>query len=108
MAVSNTNHCQPGVIAWLNGRRKEKTYMAMTDTSAAAFEQEDFASLLEESYGGSDALEGTVVKGKVIGIEKDLAVIDVGLKTEGRVPLKEFGASSQGWPEDRRRSGSLS
>jgi small subunit ribosomal protein S1 len=67
----------------------------MTDTSAAAFEMEDFAALLEESYGGSDALEGTVVKGKVIGIEKDLAVIDVGLKTEGRVPLKEFGAGAK-------------
>lgn len=69
--------------------------MAMTDTSADAFGAEDFAALLEESYGGSDALEGTVVKGKVIGIEKDLAVIDVGLKTEGRVPLKEFGATAK-------------
>ncbi len=69
--------------------------MAMTDTSADAFGMEDFAALLEESYGGSDALEGTVVKGKVIGIEKDLAVIDVGLKTEGRVPLKEFGATAK-------------
>jgi small subunit ribosomal protein S1 len=67
----------------------------MTDTSADAFGAEDFAALLEESYGGSDALEGTVVKGKVIGIEKDLAVIDVGLKTEGRVPLKEFGATAK-------------
>ena len=39
--------------------------------------------------------EGAVVKGKIVAIEKDLAVIDVGLKTEGRVPLKEFGSSVQ-------------
>ncbi|RMF08355.1 MAG: 30S ribosomal protein S1, partial [Alphaproteobacteria bacterium] len=52
---------------------------------------EDFAALLEESLGADDKREGTVVKGKVVAIEKDLAVIDVGLKTEGRVPLKEFG-----------------
>ena len=45
--------------------------------------------------GGSAPSEGAVVKGKIVAIEKDLAVIDVGLKTEGRVPLKEFGSSVQ-------------
>ena len=38
-------------------------------------------------------MEGSVVKGTVVAIEKDLAVIDVGLKTEGRIPLKEFGVA---------------
>ncbi len=52
---------------------------------------EDFASLLEESFAKTDIVEGSVVKGIVIAIEKDLAVVDVGLKVEGRVPLKEFG-----------------
>ncbi len=52
--------------------------------------REDFAALLEESYGDNEAFEGTVVKGKVVAIEKDVAVIDLGLKTEGRVALKEF------------------
>ena len=56
---------------------------------------EDFASLLEESFAKSDIAEGTVVKGTVVGIEKDLAVVDVGLKVEGRVPLKEFGVRAQ-------------
>src|ERR1700709_370251 len=51
--------------------------------------REDFAALLDESYG-NDAFEGTVVKGTIVGIEKDVAVIDIGLKTEGRVPMKEF------------------
>ncbi len=53
--------------------------------------REDFAALLEESFATSDLAEGTVVKGTVIAIEKDVAVVDVGLKVEGRVPLKEFG-----------------
>jgi small subunit ribosomal protein S1 len=53
--------------------------------------RDDFAALLNESMGGETAFEGTVVKGKITAIEKDLAVIDVGLKMEGRVPLKEFG-----------------
>jgi small subunit ribosomal protein S1 len=52
--------------------------------------REDFAALLEESFGRSDMQEGSVVKGKVVAIEKDIAVIDIGLKTEGRVPMKEF------------------
>ncbi len=52
--------------------------------------REDFAALLDESYGGHNALEGSVIKGIVVAVEKDVAIIDVGLKTEGRVPLKEF------------------
>ena len=53
--------------------------------------RDDFAALLEESFLGNDLHEGSVVKGTVVAIEKDLAVIDVGLKVEGRVALKEFG-----------------
>ncbi len=53
--------------------------------------REDFAALLEESFAKSDLVEGSVVKGTVVAIEKDVAVVDVGLKVEGRVPLKEFG-----------------
>src|SRR5262245_52559617 len=51
----------------------------------------DFAALLNETLSEDDAFEGSVVKGTVTAIEKDLAVIDVGLKMEGRVPLREFG-----------------
>ncbi len=54
--------------------------------------REDFAALLEESFKTDALMEGAVVKGKVVAIEKDLAVIDVGAKTEGRVALKEFAA----------------
>ena len=52
--------------------------------------RDDFEALLNESYGENEAFEGTVVKGTVVAIEKDVAVIDIGLKTEGRVALKEF------------------
>ena len=57
--------------------------------------REEFAALLDESLSESSSLEGTVIKGKVISIEADLAIIDVGLKTEGRVPLKEFQSPGQ-------------
>ncbi|WP_342643986.1 30S ribosomal protein S1 [Rhodoligotrophos ferricapiens] len=64
----------------------------MTDATAASLHpsREDFEALLAESFGNTDFAEGSVVKGKVVSIENDFAVIDVGLKTEGRVPLKEF------------------
>jgi small subunit ribosomal protein S1 len=53
---------------------------------------DDFAALLEESLLASNFEEGKVVKGRIVAIENDLAVVDVGLKTEGRIPLKEFRA----------------
>ena len=55
----------------------------------------DFEALLNESLSGNGAFEGQVVKGKITAIEKDLAVIDVGLKMEGRVALKEFGTTGR-------------
>ncbi|MES1990368.1 MAG: 30S ribosomal protein S1 [Pseudomonadota bacterium] len=54
--------------------------------------REDFAALLEASFTHNDMQEGSVIRGTVVGIENDLAIIDVGLKTEGRVALKEFAA----------------
>jgi small subunit ribosomal protein S1 len=62
----------------------------VASAQSAAPSREDFAHLLDESFGHGHLQEGTVVKGTVVGIEKDLAVIDVGLKTEGRVALREF------------------
>ncbi|MBA4759668.1 30S ribosomal protein S1 [Sphingosinicella sp.] len=57
--------------------------------------RDDFAALLEASLGGSESFEGRVVTGTVTGIENDMAVIDVGLKSEGRVPLREFAAPGE-------------
>ena len=61
-----------------------------TAVSSATPSREDFAKMLEESFAQGSPQEGAVVKGTVVGIEKDLAVIDVGAKTEGRVALREF------------------
>jgi small subunit ribosomal protein S1 len=58
--------------------------------------RDDFAELLNKSLGGeNETFEGKVVKGTVTAIENDLAVIDVGLKSEGRVALREFAAPGQ-------------
>lgn len=57
--------------------------------------RDEFAAMLAESLAKDDVFEGSVVKGKVVGIEKDLAVIDVGLKMEGRVPVREFSPSAK-------------
>ena len=64
--------------------------MAVTTSTAATPSREDFAAMLEDSFTHGSLQEGAVVKGTVVGIEKDVAVIDVGLKTEGRVALREF------------------
>jgi small subunit ribosomal protein S1 len=64
----------------------------MALATAAAPSREDFAALLEDSFTHGNLHEGSVIKGTVVAIEKDLAVIDVGLKTEGRVPLREFNS----------------
>ena len=57
--------------------------------------REDFEALLAESFATNDLAEGYVVKGRIVAIEKDMAIIDAGLKVEGRVPLKEFGAKAK-------------
>ena len=61
----------------------------MQDTLAAP-SMDDFEAMLDESLGGDSLSEGSVVKGKVIAIENQQAIIDVGFKMEGRVDLKEF------------------
>jgi small subunit ribosomal protein S1 len=57
--------------------------------------RDDFAAMLAESFEKEDNYEGSVVKGKVVRIDKDMAIIDVGMKMEGRVALKEFGVGGQ-------------
>jgi len=69
--------------------------LTSTTTSAADAATENFADLLAESFGEGTNVEGSVVRGFVIGIEGDAVIIDVGLKSEGRVPLKELAAPGQ-------------
>ncbi|KHL25743.1 30S ribosomal protein S1 [Croceibacterium mercuriale] len=59
--------------------------------STATPSRDDFAALLDEQLGGADGgFEGRVVHGTVTAIENGMAVIDVGLKSEGRISLREF------------------
>ena len=69
-----------------------------TDSKAASSfpaTQENFAALLEETLGHGDSLEGRVITGTVVAIEKEHAIIDVGLKSEGRIPIAELGTPGQ-------------
>lgn len=69
--------------------------MSNNQDASAMAGMENFADLLAESFAENISVEGSVVKGYVIEVVGDYAVIDVGLKSEGRVPLKEFGAPGQ-------------
>jgi small subunit ribosomal protein S1 len=51
---------------------------------------ENFADLLEESFKEEDRLQGRVINGNILAIENDIVIIDVGLKSEGAVTIKEF------------------
>jgi len=61
----------------------------MTTTNPS---MEEFEALLNQSFEDSALYEGSVVKGTIIAIENDQAVIDIGSKTEGRIDMKEFAA----------------
>ena len=67
----------------------------MAETSSLNPTRDDFAAMLDASFNEETNAEGTVVKGRIIAVENDLAIIDVGLKTEGRVPLREFRSPGQ-------------
>ena len=69
--------------------------MADATTQTPDNGKESFAALLDESLGHTESIEGKVLKGTIVAIEGDVAVIDVGLKSEGRVALKEFSEAGQ-------------
>jgi small subunit ribosomal protein S1 len=64
----------------------------MADDMSMNPTRDEFAALLDETLAGRDIVEGSVVQGLVRGIEKDFVLVDVGLKTEGRISVKEFQA----------------
>ena len=59
------------------------------------FNGEDFASLLDETLGRDTGFDGSVVTGRVLRLTDEFAIVDVGLKSEGRVALKEFAIPGQ-------------
>ncbi|MHC8509032.1 MAG: 30S ribosomal protein S1 [Rhodospirillales bacterium] len=67
----------------------------MSPADGAAALAEDFSALLDEQFGDTGGFEGKVLTGTVVSVDSDAALVDVGLKSEGRVPLKEFSAPGQ-------------
>lgn len=68
----------------------------MTDnksTLAPEFKKESFADLLNESFSKQSVTEGSVLKGRIVAIEKEFVIVDVRLKSEGKIPLREFSSS---------------
>jgi small subunit ribosomal protein S1 len=55
----------------------------------------DFEAMLNETIPADGGFEGRVVKGTVVSLENEFAIVDIGLKAEGRVPLKEFATPGQ-------------
>ena len=61
-----------------------------TQNSSLNPTRDDFAALLDQSLGSKGMIEGRVMPATVVAIEHDFVVVDIGLKTEGRIPLREF------------------
>ncbi len=68
--------------------------MSQADVTASPV-NESFSELLDQSFQEMTSIEGSVVAGTVLSVEKDMILIDVGLKSEGRVPLREFGNNEE-------------
>ncbi len=71
----------------------------MSQTSTSAPSRDDFSQMLEASLAGRDLMEGSVVQGRVTSVENDIVIIDVGLKTEGRISVREFTGPGGGAPK---------
>jgi small subunit ribosomal protein S1 len=71
-------------------RRRTQEHPYLMSATARPHE-EDFASLLDETLGKDSGFDGSVVTGRVVRLTDEFAIVDVGLKSEGRVALKEFG-----------------
>ncbi len=67
----------------------------MADTETMSPSRDDFAEMLQASFAGRDIEEGSVIRGKVTAVENDVVIVDVGLKTEGRIPMREFATDEQ-------------
>ena len=71
--------------------------MANPHTELNGGEEENFAAMLEESFKGKGTAKGgelkenEIVRGTVVQLTKDYAVVDIGYKSEGQVPIQEFG-----------------
>ena len=68
----------------------DKVVSAKNNIDNIKASKENFAQLLEESFSKETKKVGKLVKGTVVAIEKDTVLVDIGFKSEGRIPIKEF------------------
>ena len=67
----------------------------MNQQSVNKISNSEYDALISDSLKNSSAKEKSIAEGKIISIENDIVTIDVGLKSEGRVPLSEFSRPGQ-------------
>ncbi len=92
-AISSINHTQ--VRSFQRGLAFLEVNKLMTNTEIKIPEMtESFEALLNEQFGDK-GITGSVVKGTIVRLTDDFAIVDVGLKSEGRIPLREFGQNKE-------------
>jgi small subunit ribosomal protein S1 len=67
----------------------------MEKTLSNKLSNEEYEALIARTFEGTLVKEKTIVSGKVVSIENDLVTIDVGSKSEGRIPVSEFHRPGQ-------------
>jgi small subunit ribosomal protein S1 len=92
---AGSRFCGSGLVSLLVFNLKPPALLEKFSLAIQTAVKDDFEALLMDSFMENEPLEGAVVQGRVVAIEKDLAILDVGLKTEGRIALKEFGQAGR-------------
>ena len=88
--------------------------MANPQTDVIGGEEENFAAMLEESFKGKGTAKGgelkenEIVRGTVVQLTKDYAVVDIGCKSEGQIPLQRVRPAPRASPTSRRATRSTS
>ena len=64
--------------------------------SQSKISNNDYEDLVSKSLNLDKNKEKSIVDGKIVAIENDVVIVDVGLKSEGRIPLSEFSRNNNG------------
>ncbi len=67
----------------------------MVNTANNKLSNEDYENLITKTFKDALVKEKTIISGSVISVDNDLVTIDVGSKSEGRIPLSEFHRPGQ-------------
>ena len=67
----------------------------MNQTGTSKISNTEYDKLISSSFKNDNIKEKSITKGKIVSIENDIVTIDVGLKSEGRIPINEFSRPGQ-------------